>query len=176
MQSGTNCRHATLSEIKWSNISWIEHVVELEGEIGCVQVANVKNEQKPREYYVCDAISLHLFTAWYRYFAPQASGSRSQHVFFLPKVCPNMVLDFSQKFTYQNHKEACINCVEWLGLPISSTSKTTLGSNSVRKGNAATVGMAVKGAGECANIYIYIYTLMYPWWCFCDSPVVRNAC
>ncbi len=145
-QSGTDSRHTNLVVIKWTEVEWVENVVAIEGEVCIFKVLETKSLITAREYYACDAITLALARAWTKYFSPQSSQVNASNVYFFPKVSANGVLDFSQPFDYKNHKEACVNCATWLGLPMSTECKSTLGSKAVRRGNAATVGMAVKGA------------------------------
>jgi len=54
-------------------------------------------------------------------------------------------LDFSQQMEYKTHTEACQLCAQVLGLQVSQQFVQALGANAVRRGNAATVGVAIKG-------------------------------
>ena len=144
LQSGTNARGVTLYQAQWKHVDWLEHVVAIENEVCLVTLYHDKIKAK-REYMACDAISLKLLSTWCNYHSPKNNSAITDDMYLLPMVLPNGCFDFKRQFTHNNHKEACLGLAEWLGLPISGASKSTLGAKSVRIGNAATVGIAIKG-------------------------------
>jgi len=147
LQSGTNCRHITLSDVQWCHVEKLEHVIALDGEMFVFRVAPTSKESPigQLEYYLTDVITSTLFMHRWQYFSPHSSSANAKPVYLFPKVLSNGSFDFNQKFNYDNHKDACIQCAQWLGIPMSQEFQAKLGSNAVRRGNAAKVGLAVKG-------------------------------
>ena len=148
LQSGTNCRHTTLSDIQWCHVEKLEHVVALDGEMFVFRVGPTSKDSPigQLEYYVTDIITSTLFNYWWQYFCPHSGPANDKHVYLFPKVSSNGSFDFSKKFSNDSHKDACIQCARWLGIPMSQEFRSNLGCNAVRRGNAATIGLAVRGS------------------------------
>ena len=87
-----------------------------------------------------------LFQWWHDWFAPEVAEANKEHVYFFPLVQANGEFDFTQQFSYVNCKAACQLCVETLGLPTTAEFMANVGANTVRRGNAAKLGVAIRGA------------------------------
>ena len=144
-QSGSNCRHNDLVAILWTDVAKHDYVVGLDECIFSVKITpSFKGCPKgivPLEYYASDPITATLVGYWYNLHA--TSGK-----YFFPKVSAHGQLDFSAPMEYTSHKIGCQLCAEVLGLQVSDQFKAALGANAIRRGNAAKVGIAMKGASH----------------------------
>ena len=148
LQSGTNCRHVDLVDLQWKDVEQHDYVVALDSPMYSFWVAPAKIIARGGtkvEYCVHDAITYQLFHWWYQYFSPKSSLTNAANVFVFPAVNNGRDFNFQCKFSYTNHKEACQLCTSTLGLSVSNGFFNALGANSVRRGNAAKLGEAIKG-------------------------------
>ena len=99
----------------------------------------------PIEFFIADVITNNLFSLWYERHAPQSSFANAQCVYVFPSVLANKALDFTKPLDYNEHKNACRMCVDVLGLTVSQSFHDNLGANTVRRGNAATIGQEIRG-------------------------------
>ena len=148
IQSGTNNRHASLTALKWTEVEHHEYVVGLDSEMFSFKMKPCKVLGKntgPVEFYVTDVITSTLFSLWWQYFAPEGNTANVHHVYVFPHVTSQQVFDFTKPLSYLEHGKACRMCADMLQLPVSREFAEHLGSNSVRRGNAAKLGQDVKG-------------------------------
>lgn len=141
LQSGTNCRHVNLASIPWKHVEKHEHIVGLNENIFSVKVVPTKEVRRggePVEFYATDPITASLFQYWHLYHSHKGA-------WFFPKVSKDGSMDFNQQMDYQSHGIACKLCAEILGLQMSSEFKKNLGAKAIKRGNAAKLGVALKG-------------------------------
>ena len=134
--------------MKWTDVEHHEYVVGLDTEMFSFKMKPCKVLGKiagPVEFYATDVITSTLFSLWWNYFAPESSTANVHHVYVFPHVASQNVFDFTKPLTYLEHGRACRMCADMLQLPVSREFVEHLGSNSVRRGNAAKLGQEVKG-------------------------------
>ena len=105
-------------------------------------ISSKSKMKQPVEFYINDAVTFYLFKSWYFAHAPEFSASHERHSkkFFLPCITKGKGFDFCKPFSYDNHKQACLDLVATLGWDIPACMKAKYGSNCVRRGLAATLG------------------------------------
>ena len=157
IQSGSDCRHCDLARIEWAHVEKHEYVVGLEECTFSVKITPSKitftQDATPLEYFASDDITATLFTHWHNLHS--TSGR-----WFFPRVLKGDTFDFSLQMKPETHTQACQMCAEVLGLQVSTQFKRGLGANAVRRGNAATVGIAIKGVDENCNSF---FSFVVPW-------------
>ena len=157
LQSGSDSRHCALREISWADVAKHEYVVGLDECTFSVKIAPSKvltKDATPLEYYANDPITAALFGYWHSLHS--AAGK-----WLFPKVSKWGQFDFNAQVEYKTHKEACQLCVEVLGLQVSQQFISALGANAVRRGNAAKVGVAVKGANFKSSYFTCTLSLLW---------------
>ena len=153
MQSGTDARHCSLAELTWEkSVAKHEYVVAVEGELFSLLVVPSKImgnraalHGSPVEFYLSDAITQYLFQHWHSLFSPGSNKKNAGHKFVFPKICKNGSLDFTQQYTYENHQAACLAVAKVCGIPVSQELLRSMGTNAIRRGNAAALGLEIKG-------------------------------
>jgi len=144
LQSATNVRHSDLKIIEWSHVEKLEHVQGLDECVFTIKISSLKvlaANSTPVEYLACDAITSALMSYWYQYY-----GKKGKWLF--PKVNRHGQFNFDLQLTYDTHAEAAKLCAEVLQLPVSSEFKKHLGCKAVKRGNAAQLGVAIRGAWQ----------------------------
>jgi hypothetical protein len=116
----------------------------------------ITKESTPIEFFIADAITSTLLKAWVQYHSPESSKANAENVFVFPQCGAGGRMDFTKPFDYADHKRAAQLCAHVLGLPISQEFFQQLGANAVRRGNAAKVGMEMRGV-----IYIFITSYIF---------------
>ena len=132
-----------------------------EEEVFSVKVVPAKTLSKdaqPVEFYLVDEISMTLFGHWWNYFSPEQDAGNADKVFMFPLVLADGSFDWKQPFSYANHRGACQLAAEVLGLQASPEFLSNLGSNAVRRGNAARLGQEIRGQSQQAICTIALCT------------------
>ena len=130
-----------------------EYRCSCEEEVFSVKVVPAKTVSKdaqPVEFYLVDEISMTLFVHWWNYFSPEQDAGNADKVFLFPLVLTDGSFDWKQPFSYANHRSACQLAAEVLGLQASPEFLSNLGSNAVRRGNAARLGQEIRGQSQQA--------------------------
>ena len=148
INSGGMVRHKHMEPMTWNgSIAKCSHVNGLDCEsiysLTCVPTKLLIKTAGPVEFFLVDDISNFLMHQWYTLFSPSSGGGNIDHVFLFPAISKRGEFNFQTPFTYENHKSACIDCVETLGLPVAPAVKKLYSSNSVRRGVAATLGQTM---------------------------------
>ena len=115
-----------------------------------VPAKTVSKDAQPVEFYLVDEISMTLFVHWWNYFSPEQDAGNADKVFLFPLVLADGSFDWKQPFSYANHRSACQLAAEVLGLQASPEFLSNLGSNAVRRGNAARLGQEIRGQSQQA--------------------------
>jgi len=148
LQCGSDSRHVSLVALKWDDVQRHEAFVVPDVHIFSVLLLPSKTicpTAAPIEFQTTDVITSTLVNLWYQFHSPQSSRANADAVYVFPHVDANNVLDFTKPLNYEEHRNACRLCVEVLGLEVSTAFHANLGSNTVRRGNAATIGQEIRG-------------------------------
>ncbi len=149
IQSGSDARHNGIAEVTWDKVAQHEYVVALQDHFFSVLLKPTKlispKNAAPVEFFLADAITSYLFQHWHTLYSPSCSKQNAGHKYVFPKINQHGEFDFQQPFSYDNHKEACMACAQTCGIPVSEQLQKTMGTNAVRRGNAATLGVQIRG-------------------------------
>lgn len=151
LQCGSDSRHVSLVGLTWTDVQRFHSTVQPNAHVFSVKLLPSKTlcpTPAPIEFQATDVITSKLLTLWHQYHSPQSTRSNAHHVYVFPHVGANDSLDFTQPLSYDEHKRACKCCVEAIGLEVSTAFHANLGANSVRRGNAATVGKEIRGPSQ----------------------------
>ena len=151
LQCGSDSRHVSLVGLTWADVQRHESTIQPSAHIFSVKLLPSKTlcpTPAPIEFQATDVITSKLLTLWHKYHSPQSTRSNAHHVYVFPNVGANDSLDFTQPMSYDEHKRACKGCVEAIGLEVSTAFHSNLGANSVRRGNAATIGKEIRGPSQ----------------------------
>ena len=169
IQSGSDCRHCDLARIEWAHVEKHEYVVGLDECTFSVKITPSKitftQDATPLEYFASDDITATLFSHWHDLHSTAGK-------WFFPRVLKGNRFDFSLQMKPETHTQACQMCAEVLGLQVSTQFKSALGANAVRRGNAATVGIAIKGVDASCDRFLYILHSWSYW--YKDSDVTNR--
>jgi hypothetical protein len=154
LQSGTNCRHVDLVRLTWPDVANHEYLVGLSDAPRmsvklAVKIVSTKcptNASEPIEFFAADAITATLLEAWARYHSPNSDAANASNVYVFPSISNDGSMDFTKPLTYKDHAKAVQLCAEVLGLQMTRDFFNNLGSNAVRRGNAAKVGVEIRGS------------------------------
>lgn len=150
IQSGSDCRHGCIEELNWeTSLTKHEYIVGLEDDMFSITLspsAKVLGKKTgPVIFYISDALTNYLFQQWHSMHAPTMGAQTEIKKFLFPKIESNGSFNWQRPFSYQNHKAACLACAHMNSIPVTAELEKTMGANAPRRGNAATVGMQIRG-------------------------------
>jgi hypothetical protein len=150
IQSGSDCRHSCFEELLWdTSVARHEYVVGLEGDFFSITLkpsAKLLGKRAgPVVFYISDALTNYFFQHWHDLQSPGARSQAQANQFVFPKIEADGTFNWQRCFTYENHKAACLACARTNSIPITPELEKTFGANTVRRGNAATLGAQIRG-------------------------------
>lgn len=154
--SGSMVRHKHMEPMTWKDsVAKHGHIEGLSDDgIYCLTCRPSKLRLKcsgPVQFFLNDDISNYLMDHWHTLFSPLCGSHNADNKFLFPAIGKHGKFDFQSSFTYNNHKAACIDCIETLGLSVDPADKALYGSNCVRRGIAATLGQTIHKIMLCHN-------------------------
>ena len=154
--SGTMVRHKHMEPMTWKDsVAKHGHIEGFSGDgIYCLTCRPSKLRLKcagPVQFFLNDDISNYLMDHWHTLFSPLCARHNVDNKFLFPAIGKHGKFNFQSPFTYKNHKAACIDCIETLGLSVDPADKALYGSNCVRRGVAATLGQTIHNIMLCHN-------------------------
>ena len=150
IQSGSDCRHGCIEELNWeTSLTKHEYIVGLEDDMFSITLRPsaklLGKKTGPVIFYISDALTNYFFQQWHSMHAPTMGAQTEIKNFLFPKIESNGSFNWQRPFSYQNHKAACLACAHMNSIPVTAELEKTLGANAPRRGNAATVGMQIRG-------------------------------
>ena len=156
VNSGSMVRHKHMEPMTWKDsVAKHDHIDGFTGNgIYCLTCRPSKLGLKcagPVQFFLVDNISNYLIDHWHTLFSPLCAQDNINNKFLFPAIGKHGKFNFQAPFTYKNHKAACIDCIETLGLPVDPADKELYNSNCVRRGVAATLGQTLNNIMLCHN-------------------------
>ena len=150
IQSGSDCRHGCIEELNWeTSLTKHEYIVGLEDDMFSITLSPstklLGKKAGPVIFYISDALTNYLFQHWHSMHAPTMGAQTQIKTLLFPKIESNGSFNWQRPFSYKNHKAACLACAHMNSIPVTAELEKTMGANAPRRGNAATVGMQIRG-------------------------------
>ena len=150
IQSGSDCRHQCIEELNWeTSLTKHEYIVGLEDDMFSITLTPstklLGKKAGPVIFYISDALTNYFFQQWQSMHAPTLGTQPQIKKILFPKIESDGSFNWQRPFSYANHKAACLACAHMNGIPVTAELEKTMGANAPRRGNAATVGMQIRG-------------------------------